>query len=104
MSDVLRQLRARYESAANAVQSGVRVLIEHAATRGERFARVEPKHLRVGIDLSKAEQGGLARLLIAKGVFTQEEYFSAMAEAAEEEAARYEREVSALLGRPVGLG
>jgi len=47
---------------------------------------LEPKHLRVGIDMSKADQKGLVDLLIAKGVFTKEEYIDAVTQSAAEEA------------------
>jgi len=82
------QFIARYNAAAHAVQSGIAVLLHRDPTLAE------PKHVRVGIDTAKAEQGGLARLLIHKGIFTEVEYFEAMAEAMEQEKARLEQELS----------
>lgn len=76
----------RYTSAVHRVQSAI------ALRFGQELAGVLPsivrrfKHNRVGIDMAKAEQGELARLLIAKGVFTEEEYLEAMSVAAEREA------------------
>lgn len=61
------------------------------------------KDLRTGIDMSKADQGGLATLLIAKGVFTMEEYVAAMADAAEREAASKADELSVRYGINVGV-
>lgn len=60
-----------------------------------------PKHLRVGIDMSKSDMAGLATLLIGKGIFTREEYVSAIADAAEKEAAAGEDDLSILLGKNV---
>ena len=87
----------RYNAAAHAVQSGIAMLMHH------RPSIAEPKHLRVGIDTAKAEQAGLALLLINKGVFTLEEYQQAMADAMEQEKARSESELSELLGTQVHL-
>lgn len=87
----------RYLAAAHAVQSGVM----HEMNYNEHFTT--PKHLRTGIDLSKAEQGGLAELLIAKGIFTKEEYIKAMADAAEAEQKRYEDRLTELIGKPIKL-
>lgn len=57
-----------------------------------------PKHLRVGIDMSKSDLGGMAKLLIDKGVFTLVEYTKAMADQAEIEADQYETELSIRFG------
>ena len=51
----------------------------------------EPKHLRVGIDTTKAEDAGLAVLLIKKGVITEEEYYQAMLDGVKKELEIYER-------------
>lgn len=50
----------------------------------------EPKQLRVGVDMRAADARGLARLLIAKGLFTLDEYVTAVADAADLEAAEHE--------------
>jgi len=47
---------------------------------------LEPKHLRTGIDMGKADQKGLVELLISKGVFTVEEYVAAVTKSAADEA------------------
>ena len=83
--------RQRYLDAAHAVQSGL-AMMEHSNPR-----LFEPKHLRVGIDTSKVEQGGLAALLIRKGVFTEAEYIAAMADAMEDEQRRSEQELGVKL-------
>ena len=87
----------RYMAACHALQSGVAA--EHA--RGSRDG--EPKHLRVGINTAKAEASGVARLLIAKGVFTDDEYVAAVADAMEAEVAAYEERLTEQLGTRVTL-
>lgn len=47
---------------------------------------LEPKHLRVGIDMGKADMKGLVELLIAKGIFTADEYVEAITNSAAHEA------------------
>ena len=55
------------------------------------------KHLRTGIDLSKSDACGLARLLIAKGIFTEQEYVDAITQSVKEEADNYEKMVQSVL-------
>ena len=88
----------RYLAAAHAMQSGV------AARMNFDPHETDLKHFRVGINSAMSDQGGLATLLIAKGVFTEEEYTAAVADAMEREKARYEKELSEHFGRPVKLG
>lgn len=85
----------RYLAAAHAVQSGVKYDPDSASQ--------EPKHLRTGIDLMKAEQAGLVDLLIRKGVFTRVEYHEAMADAVETEKRRYETYLTKKFGKTVTL-
>ncbi|MGV0912422.1 hypothetical protein [Martelella sp. FOR1707] len=82
--------RERYERAAHRVQTAIAFMPDHQ--------NQTPKHLRVGVDMSKADQGGLARLLIDKGVISELEYFEAMADSAEREAEAYETELSVRSG------
>lgn len=91
------ELERRYEEAAHAVQSGVAMEMNY------RPEPTQPKHLRTGIDLTKAEVGGLVRMLIAKGVFSEEEYMEAIALGVEEEQASYEKRLSDLLMSKVTL-
>jgi hypothetical protein len=62
------------------------------------YSGTQPKHMRTGIDMSKSDMGGLATLLIAKGVITQDEYVEAITAAAEREADGYEKIVQAITG------
>lgn len=82
-----------YEQSAHAVQFA----IEFASNK----TALEPKHLRVGIDMQKADMAGLAELLIAKGVFTLEEYVQAVTKSAAEEAERYRHRLAEQIGCPV---
>lgn len=97
MSEILAQLKARYEAAAHAMQSGVAFMMN------SKPEETEPKHLRVGINAAMVGHCGLAELLMAKGVFTREEYYEAMATAMEREAASYEKQVAENVGANIKL-
>jgi hypothetical protein len=99
MTNKLEQLARRYEELTHAVQSGIAMLMNSPEYKG-----TQPKHMRVGIDMSKSDMGGLAKLLISKGVFTEEEYYEVMVEFAEREVREFEGRVSRMLGRNVTLG
>jgi hypothetical protein len=87
----------RYVKAAHAMQSGV------AAKMALDPGETTPKHLRTGVNSAMAEHAGLAKLLIAKGIITEAEYFEAMASAMEDEAKLYEDELSRRTGSKVTL-
>ncbi len=77
--------RERYLTAMKRVQTAIEF--------SDNKKPLEAKHLRVGIDMSKSDMGGLAKLLIDKGIFTIEEYEEAMANQAEIEAESYALEI-----------
>lgn len=79
----------RYLKAAHAMQSGV------AMKQNLGEAECIPKHLRVGVNSAMCDTAALAKLLIAKGVITEEQYYKAVADEMEAEVKRYE----ARLGR-----
>lgn len=85
----------RYIAAAHRVQTGAAMRQGHPDQT--------PKHLRVGIDLGKAEAAGLVDLLIEKGIFTKDEYVKAIADAVEQEADMVEKEVQESMGHKVKL-
>ena len=87
MTRKMRDLGLNYMQALHGVQSA----IAHAMSDPE-YGATDPKHMRVGIDASKAEQAGLAMLLINKGIITIEEYEEAMRLAVNEELAMHEAE------------
>lgn len=86
--------RNAYEMFAHRVQTAIALLQEKIPY----WKSLEPKHLRVGIDMRAADAEGLALLLIDKGIFTREEYEQYMVESAEREALRYEAEVNKTYG------
>jgi hypothetical protein len=65
MTDDKPKTTLTYAEAMHAMQTGV------ANLSGNDLA---PKHLRVGINSALVDNAALARLLVKKGVFTQEEY------------------------------
>lgn len=88
--------RQDYQASGHRIQTAIAVLMG----RDPSYRDTEPKHMRVGLDLSKSDQAGLARLLIAKGVFTEAEYVEAITKTADEEANSHERRVQAFLAIP----
>lgn len=90
-------LQRRYEIAAHAVQAGVQMeLNDDPPTRSG--SAVSPKMLRTGVNLAMVEHGALVRVLIAKGVFTEEEYFEELVKGVEAEQAAYEARLTARFG------
>ncbi len=92
MSDEGKKARdvERYSRAAHRVQSAIAF--------DPNRPKDQYKDLRTGLDLSKSDQAGLATLLIAKGIFTMEEYLAAIADSAEREADGKEDELSIRFG------
>jgi hypothetical protein len=72
----------RYLDALHAVQSAIALDIEIS---GLHDAGADPKHLRTGVNSCLVDSLAISRLLMAKGVFTESEYFAAIADAAEQE-------------------
>lgn len=97
MPESTEDARQRYLAAAHAMQSGVAMEMNYDSTA------TEPKHLRVGVNSAMSDLGGLARLLIAKGIITEEEYFTAVADAMEAEKASYARHLTQRVGATVNL-
>ena len=93
----LDEKRTYYLALCHAMQSGVGLEIQ------ERFdgSAATPKHLRVGVNVAMCEHGAVVALLIAKGLFTEEEYIDSMIEKMEEEVRKYqERSQRYLADRP----
>lgn len=96
----------RYTKALHAMQSGVAMTRQKDIDDGipQDLRETGPKHLRVGVNSAMSDHGALVRLLIAKGLFTEEEYEKEVVEAAEREAESYEKKLSDRLGVKVSLG
>lgn len=86
-----------YEQAAHAMQSGVAMLMNYEAKD------TEPKHLRVGVNAGLCDNSALAKLLIAKGIITEQEYMAAITEEMNEEVTRYEALLESIIGKKVTL-
>lgn len=86
-----------YLALVHAVQTGVQTMLEF----GDQQA--SPKHLRVGVNAAMSDHSALARLLLAKGLFTQEEYLDSCIASMKEEVARYEQLIRAKTGADVSL-
>ncbi len=89
--------RERYLAAAHAMQSGVagKMAIDPSETT--------PKHLRTGVNSAMVEHSALVKLLVAKGVITWPEYFTALADGMEAERDKYAATLSAHYGAAVTL-
>lgn len=83
-----------YTEAGHRIQTAIAFLMG----RDPDYTATQPKHLRVGLDLSKSDMAGLVTLLIAKGVFTEAEYIDAITAAADAEANSYEKIVQSVIG------
>jgi hypothetical protein len=97
----------RYDRAAHAVQTGALQTMQlDAALTGElpETSAGSPKHLRTGVDLRAAEMRGLVRLLIDKGVLTEDEYITALVWATETEVDEAEARLTERMGVKVSLG
>lgn len=89
--------RDRYLAAVHAMQSGVAAKMRYDPTE------TTPKHLRVGVNAAMCDHTALAKLLMSKGVITEEEYVAAITNEMQVEKARYEAWLSELMGRQVHL-
>jgi hypothetical protein len=87
----------RYLTAMHAMQTGVSYTIE------KKPQQVEPKHLRVGVNAAMVDHSGLVKLLLDKGIITEEEYLKAIADAMEEEAEKYRQSAAEIYGPGVKL-
>lgn len=87
-------LQRRYLAAAHAVQAGVAMEMNDDPP-SNTASPVSPKMLRTGVNLAMVEHGALIRVLIAKGLFTEEEYFEELVKGVEAEKAAYEARLSA---------
>ena len=87
----------RYFAAAHAMQSGVAMEMNH------RPQPTEPKHLRVGVNSAMVDHQALAKLLMDKGIITNDEYEKAIADAMEAEKKRYEDHLTGIIGAPITL-
>lgn len=93
--EALLAMHERLHRAQHAMQSGVAMDQAHFPDNA--------KHMRVGVNSAMVEGAAVAGLLIKKGIFTELEYYTALAEGMEAEQQRYERLLTARMGCPVTL-
>lgn len=91
--------KRRYLNALHAVQSAI--AFRMSASDPKVRMDLTPKHLRVGIDSGHIGIAALTELLIAKGVFTADEYEAALADACEREVALHEKAAADVYGSGV---
>ncbi|AEA27888.1 hypothetical protein Psed_5761 [Pseudonocardia dioxanivorans CB1190] len=90
----------RYEAAAHAMQTGVLAEMHREGVPAEHLddrTSTGRKHLRVGVNSALVGQAAIASLLIAKGIFTIEEYTAALADEMEKEQRLYEDQLGVKL-------
>jgi hypothetical protein len=86
------EFAAEYTRLAHAVQTGV------AYEHGFGSQDGTPKHLRTGLNCVMADLGSLVKLLIEKGLITEEEYFAAILAGLQREIDTYEARIAARTG------
>lgn len=75
----------------------------HAVQAGTKMTETDAMDCRIGLNVQMAEFGGLAKLLIDKGLITLDEYEDAMVAGVEREKARLEAELSKRTGAKIVL-
>lgn len=95
-TETIAAAQERYKAAAHAMQSGV--------AADPTNPELTPKHLRVGVNSAMVEHAALVSLLLKKGIISEAEYYTALADGMEAERDKYAAELSVKLGRPVTLG
>jgi hypothetical protein len=88
----LQEIATKYRELCHAMQSGV------AAWMNYDPSETSPKHLRVGVNSALADCSALAKLLMAKGIITEEEYYTAIMEGMQGEVKSYEQKINEHLG------
>lgn len=90
-------MKLSYPEACHAMQTGVAYELERDSSPGT------PKHLRVGVNSAMVNDAALVRLLVAKGLITEEEYAVEVTAEMNREVERYEKLLSERYGSRVKL-
>lgn len=93
----VEELRQRYHNLCHAMQTGVAFKMENDPSD------TSPKHLRVGVNSAMVETSTLTRLLIQKGVITEEEFYEMLCTVMEQEVELYKRWLSERFGAEINL-
>jgi hypothetical protein len=95
----------RYGALMHAMQTGIEYGVDETLPRDVPPSLFRAlKHLRVGINSCLINQAALSELLVAKGVFTDDEYLNKMLEKLEQEVRSYEQLLTQQKGVKVKLG
>jgi hypothetical protein len=86
-----------YSRLGHAIQTGVMHEHELGSQDGT------PKHLRTGLACVMADVGSLTRLLVAKGIITNDDYYTAILDGLRREVAIYESRLAAKMGAAITL-
>lgn len=89
------EFKAEYARLAHAVQSGV--------CFSPGYEAPEMKHLRTGLNLVMSDVGSIGRLLVDKGVCSQDEFYTYILAGLQAEVSNYEQELSAQTGKDIHL-
>lgn len=103
-----KQIEANYRKyfdLCHAMQSGVKFTLDIEAPGHENGlpGSASHKHLRVGINAAMSDHGALVALLFEKGIITELEYSAKLVEWMQREVDKYQKELSAKLGKNVTL-
>jgi hypothetical protein len=83
MTETLESIKQEYLNLSHAMQTGVAYMMKYDP------AATSAKHLRVGVNSAMVDSGALAGLLMAKGIITELEYFTALRDKMKEEVDSY---------------
>ena len=83
--ETTQEAETRYLLAMHAMQSGVAFRMHNS-----RGGETEPKHLRVGVNSALVSCSTLVKMLCDKGVITEQEWWTALADAMEAERDSYQ--------------
>lgn len=95
MSDGKPRNNLSYHQALHGIQTGVAIEISHDLNNAH-----EPKHLRVGVNSALINDAALFRLLVKKGIITEEEYAEEVRLEANRELDRYENRIREIFNNP----
>lgn len=84
-------------------QAGIAQEVGQGTPDELKAAGANPKHLRVGINAAMVEHSALTKLLIDKGIITEEEYLCALVQAAKAEKEMFEKRLTGKLGTNIKL-
>lgn len=90
-------LKEEYANALHAMQTGVMYYLQLNNAEGTS------KHLRVGVNSALCSQRALLTILVEKGITTEEEYFTQLLAAVQEDVKSYEKLLSDHYGKEVTL-